>query len=193
VSSDATEVGLGAEEARWRRSEEFIAQSPGCRQGTILAPVSAWHYCLAAGLFGLGTFWIDDATSGSRRGIAVAALLARSVAMRSYDSRPTALAAPASARRARRRREPDPAAPCAGRSGHVSSDATEGWAAEGGSSGRGNSGSTERAHLWTRERAFRVRATPARRAEVARAIPVASASAPARSWRGRMLTGMLLQ
>ena len=45
------EVGLGAEEARWRRSEEFIAQSPGCRQGTILAPVSAWHYCPAAGPF----------------------------------------------------------------------------------------------------------------------------------------------
>jgi hypothetical protein len=29
--------------ARWRRSEIFIPQSPGCRQGTSLAPVTAWH------------------------------------------------------------------------------------------------------------------------------------------------------
>ena len=58
------DIGLGAEEARWRRSGEFIAQSPGCRQGTILAQVMA---CPAAGLCGLGTFWFDDATSGSRR------------------------------------------------------------------------------------------------------------------------------
>ena len=66
-------VGLGADEARWRRSGGFIAQSPGRRQGTILVPIAAWHYCPAAGRCGLGTFWIDDATSGSRRRIAVAA------------------------------------------------------------------------------------------------------------------------
>ena len=29
----------------------FINQSPGCRQGTILAPVAAWHPCPAAGPF----------------------------------------------------------------------------------------------------------------------------------------------
>jgi hypothetical protein len=44
-------VGLGAEEARWRPSAEFINQSPGCREGKILAPVPAWHYYPAAGPF----------------------------------------------------------------------------------------------------------------------------------------------
>jgi hypothetical protein len=29
--------------ARWRRLEIFIPQSPGCRQGTSLVPVTAWH------------------------------------------------------------------------------------------------------------------------------------------------------
>ena len=29
----------------------FINHSPGCRQGTILAPVAAWHFCPAAGPF----------------------------------------------------------------------------------------------------------------------------------------------
>jgi hypothetical protein len=27
-------------EPRWRRPDEFISKSPGCRQGTILAPVA---------------------------------------------------------------------------------------------------------------------------------------------------------
>jgi hypothetical protein len=54
---------------------EFIAQSPGCRQGTILAPVAAWYYCPAAGLFclALGHFgsttrpWGRGGESPSRR------------------------------------------------------------------------------------------------------------------------------
>jgi hypothetical protein len=64
------------------------------------ARARSWHRCRHGttarqrGRFGLGTFWIDDATSGSRRRIAVAALLARTVAVRTYDSRPPALAAP---------------------------------------------------------------------------------------------------
>ncbi len=67
---------LAAARARsWRR----------CRHGTTARQ---------RGRFGLGTFWIDDSTSGSRRRIAVAALLARTVAVRTYDSRPPALAAP---------------------------------------------------------------------------------------------------
>ena len=37
------QVGIGADDARWRRSEGFIARSPGCRQGTILAPDAAWQ------------------------------------------------------------------------------------------------------------------------------------------------------
>jgi hypothetical protein len=41
----------------WRRPDEFITLSPGCRQSTILALAAAWHYCPAAGLLGLGTFW----------------------------------------------------------------------------------------------------------------------------------------
>jgi hypothetical protein len=57
-------VGLGRRD-RWRRSGGFIDRSPGRRQGTILVP-AARHCCPAAGLAGLGTFWIEDATSGSR-------------------------------------------------------------------------------------------------------------------------------
>ncbi len=42
---------------QWRRSGEFIAQSPGCRQGTILAPVAAWQLLLGSGAFlALGHF-----------------------------------------------------------------------------------------------------------------------------------------
>ena len=47
--------------ARWRRSEQFITQSPGCRQGAILAPIAAWHRMpgsgavLALGRFGSST------------------------------------------------------------------------------------------------------------------------------------------
>jgi hypothetical protein len=51
-------VGLGAVEAIGR----FINQSPGCRQGTILAPVAAWN-CPAAGPF---RPWDILETSGSR-------------------------------------------------------------------------------------------------------------------------------
>jgi hypothetical protein len=36
-------VGIGTDEARWRQSEGFIARSPGCRQGAILAPDAAWQ------------------------------------------------------------------------------------------------------------------------------------------------------
>ena len=44
-------------EARWRRSEEFITQSPGCRQGTILAPVAAWQQLPGSGaVWALGRF-----------------------------------------------------------------------------------------------------------------------------------------
>jgi hypothetical protein len=35
--------GLGAEETRWRRSEGFIAQSPGCSQSTFLEALVAWQ------------------------------------------------------------------------------------------------------------------------------------------------------
>ena len=58
-------VGLGRRD-RWRRSGGFIDRSPGRRQGTILVPKAARHYCPAADLVGLGTFWNEDATSGSR-------------------------------------------------------------------------------------------------------------------------------
>ncbi len=43
--------------ARWRRSEIFIPQSPGCHQGTSLAPVTAWHLLPCSGAFSaLGHF-----------------------------------------------------------------------------------------------------------------------------------------
>ncbi len=48
----------------------FSNQSPGCRQSTILAPVTvaALQPLPGSGAvsFGLGTFWMEDATSGSR-------------------------------------------------------------------------------------------------------------------------------
>ncbi len=54
-----------------------VAQSPGCRRehdDTTARPQDfAWD------------FWIDEATSGSRRGIAVAALLARAITSRAYS------------------------------------------------------------------------------------------------------------
>ena len=57
ASSTGPQVGLGAGEARWRRSEEFITQSPGCRQGTILAPVAAWQQLPGSGaVWALGRF-----------------------------------------------------------------------------------------------------------------------------------------
>jgi hypothetical protein len=43
--------------ALWRRSGIFIPQSPGCHQGTILAPVTAWHLLPCSGAFSaLGHF-----------------------------------------------------------------------------------------------------------------------------------------
>jgi len=68
ASESDTSVGLGAGETRWRRTEEFIARSPGCRQGTILAPVGVAATARQQDRFGLGTFWFEDATRGSRRG-----------------------------------------------------------------------------------------------------------------------------
>jgi len=66
ASSTGQQVGLGRRD-RWRRTGGFIDQSPGRRQGTtILVPTAARHYCPAADLVGLGTFWNEDATSGSR-------------------------------------------------------------------------------------------------------------------------------
>jgi hypothetical protein len=47
--------------------------APGCRQGMILAQVAAWQLLPCSGAFCLGTFWFDDATSGSLRRITVAA------------------------------------------------------------------------------------------------------------------------
>ena len=42
---------------RCRRSEEFIIQSPGCRQGTILAPHAAWRRLPGSGaVLALGHF-----------------------------------------------------------------------------------------------------------------------------------------
>jgi hypothetical protein len=29
--------------AQWRRSEDLLTKTPGCRQGTILPPVVAWQ------------------------------------------------------------------------------------------------------------------------------------------------------
>jgi hypothetical protein len=57
--TEKTSVSGSGGEVWWRRSECFVDQSPGCRQGTILAPVTARHYCPAAGLLGLGTFILD--------------------------------------------------------------------------------------------------------------------------------------
>ena len=63
---------------------------PGGAVDCMLVPPRALSAHAVRTPVSLGTFWIDDATSGSRRRIAVAALLA----MRSYDSRPPVLAAP---------------------------------------------------------------------------------------------------
>jgi hypothetical protein len=50
-------------EALWRRLDEFISQSPGCRQGTILAPVAARQLLPGSGaVSALGHFWNEDAT-----------------------------------------------------------------------------------------------------------------------------------
>ncbi len=51
---------------------DFIPQQPGCRQGTSLAPVAAWQLLPSSKkvwLFGPEDFWIDDAISGSLRGL----------------------------------------------------------------------------------------------------------------------------
>ena len=46
----------------------FINQSPGCRQGMILAPMpAAWLLLPGSGAFGLETFWLRSATSKSLR------------------------------------------------------------------------------------------------------------------------------
>ena len=46
----------------------FINQSPGCRQGMILAPKSAaWLLLPGSGAVGLETFWLRSATSESLR------------------------------------------------------------------------------------------------------------------------------
>ena len=48
----------------------FINQSPGCRQGMILAPKpAAWPLLPGSGAFGLETFWLGhgSATSESLR------------------------------------------------------------------------------------------------------------------------------
>jgi hypothetical protein len=67
------DVGIGR-----RTAEEagFIVRTPGCRQPGH-DPVAGGGVATTARLFGLGTFWFDDATSESRRRIAVAAWLAR--------------------------------------------------------------------------------------------------------------------
>ncbi len=67
-SSLYTGIGSGSE----RRSAveaigRFINQSPGCRQDTILAPGGGVAtLARQRGRFGLGTFWNEDANSGSR-------------------------------------------------------------------------------------------------------------------------------
>ena len=44
----------------------FINQSPGCRQGMILAPKqAAWLLLPGSGAFGLETFWLMISTSES--------------------------------------------------------------------------------------------------------------------------------
>ena len=58
--------GLGRRD-RWRRTGGFIDRLPGRRQGTILLPTAARQFFPAADLVGLGTFWNEDATSGSRK------------------------------------------------------------------------------------------------------------------------------
>ena len=46
----------------------FFNQSPGCRQGIILAPKPvAWLLLPGSGAFGLETFWLKSATSESLR------------------------------------------------------------------------------------------------------------------------------
>ena len=46
----------------------FINQSPGCRQGKILAPKpAAWLLLPGSGAFGLETFWLGSAPSESLR------------------------------------------------------------------------------------------------------------------------------
>jgi hypothetical protein len=56
-------VGLGAE----KRQDEFISQSPGCRQGSILVPAAVRQLLPgSATVFDLETFWNED--TGSREG-----------------------------------------------------------------------------------------------------------------------------
>jgi hypothetical protein len=55
-------------EARWRRSEKFINQSPICRQGTILAPVAAWQPLPSSGaVSALGHFGTKTRPRGRAR------------------------------------------------------------------------------------------------------------------------------
>jgi hypothetical protein len=56
-------------EAWWRRSERrFINQTPGCRQGTILAPVAAWQPLPGSGaVSALGHFGTKTRPRGSAR------------------------------------------------------------------------------------------------------------------------------
>jgi hypothetical protein len=75
--------------ALWRRSGDSLPNRLAAARARSWRRWRRGNFCPAADLFGLGTFWIEDATSGLRRG-------------------------------------------------HVGSDATEGRAAESGSSGRGD-------------------------------------------------------
>ena len=70
--NSSNEYSLGR--ARGGGSAEMAIERVYCpiawhqgKSGKILAPVTTWHNCPAAGLCGLGTFWFDDATSWSRR------------------------------------------------------------------------------------------------------------------------------
>jgi hypothetical protein len=76
-SSPFTLVGIGAEERGGGDQKDLLPNSLAAAGTRSWRRLWCGNYCPAAGLFGLGTFWFDDTTSGSRRRITFAALLAR--------------------------------------------------------------------------------------------------------------------
>jgi hypothetical protein len=88
VESEPDNVGSGRKGAV-EAIRDFIPQPPGCRQGTSLAPVAAWQLLPSSGkkVWSLGPadFWIDDAISGSRRGL-VGSKAAESGQRRAYEA-----------------------------------------------------------------------------------------------------------
>jgi hypothetical protein len=68
IAGEYCKLGRARAEGSVEAIGRMIVRSLGRRQGTILVPTAARHYCPAAGLAGLGKCWNEDATSGSREG-----------------------------------------------------------------------------------------------------------------------------